>query len=463
MSLSRSVLLASAAGLLGASSAASADLPTRKAAPATQYVKLCDVGGSSGWLMPGSDTCMKLSGYVTGQVNAGNLSQQWVWFGNQVTHDSTVAGTKLGLVRGQDTWSRDAAGWTTRAVAAFDFASSTAYGPLLGHFEVFADAGNGVEPPPNQAYLNLGYLEWAGLTAGKADSFFSLISVGVTWPALFSPDRQGGNEPNLLAYTASFARGFSATLSLESQGQVGASGPGTNTQSNGVDYSQIGDLTYSGQRWPDIVGALNLKRDWGEAQASGVLHNMDVHGVDGFVLSPVGSEQKVGWAVLAGTKIKLPTLGPEDVFMVQGVYSRNAIRYSGIPVQMWGENGQVDGNGQQQFLADAYFNGLVWGTPSAWSIEAMLQHFLTPETYIFPEASVASLSWSNTGGLISPNMTSWIVGVDIGWTPVTNLNFDVDLDYQTTNQARPTAYVGLNPWVGNSSGFVGRLRITRNF
>ena len=40
---------------------------------------------------------------------------------------------------------------------------------------------------------------------------------------------------------------------------------------------------YGGQRWPDIVGALHFKQGWGEAQVSGVIHdvNVDYNGFDG--------------------------------------------------------------------------------------------------------------------------------------------------------------------------------------
>ena len=40
---------------------------------------------------------------------------------------------------------------------------------------------------------------------------------------------------------------------------------------------------YGGQRWPDIVGALHFKQGWGEAQVSGVIHdvNVDYNGWDG--------------------------------------------------------------------------------------------------------------------------------------------------------------------------------------
>ncbi|RBP15732.1 hypothetical protein DFR50_1071, partial [Roseiarcus fermentans] len=63
------------------------------------------------------------------------------------------------------------------------------------------------------------------------------------------------------------------------------------------------------------------------------------------------------------------------------------------------------------------------------------------------------------------------------WNPVTNLNFDLELMYQSTNQTKPSGFLGTvynvggaggavfapGAWEGNSSGFAGRLRITRYF
>ena len=37
-----------------------------------------------------------------------------------------------------------------------------------------------------------------------------------------------------------------------------------------------GPTTFGGERWPDIVGALHVKQGWGEAQLSGVIHNVNV-------------------------------------------------------------------------------------------------------------------------------------------------------------------------------------------
>src|ERR1700748_3293957 len=75
MTLIKSIQLGSAAGLGAAASAQAADLPTRKAAP-VEYVRVCNVGGITGWTLPGSDTCVKFSGYMTAHYIGGNLSNQ---------------------------------------------------------------------------------------------------------------------------------------------------------------------------------------------------------------------------------------------------------------------------------------------------------------------------------------------------------------------------------------------------
>ena len=240
MTLIKSTLLGSAAGILAVAGAQAADLPTHKAAPVVEYVRICNVGGITGWTLPGSDTCVKFSGYITAQFEGGNLSTQYNWasYGAvanaialtnpalaatlvQLAAASGGAATQRVLLAGSDVAGeqhlvyRDAIGWTTRANFGFDIASNTAYGPLIGHFDINANYGSGFDNTGTGLNLNTGYLTWAGITAGVAPSFFSFVGGGDNWANFFSPDRKGYNQPNLLAYTASFGGGFSATLSLE--------------------------------------------------------------------------------------------------------------------------------------------------------------------------------------------------------------------------------------------------------
>jgi Porin subfamily len=412
------------------------------------------------------------------------------------------------------TFNRPATGWTTRANFGFSFASNTAYGPLIGHFDLNSENGNGFDNTGTQTYLNTGYLTWAGITAGKAQSFYSFTGGGDNWANIFSPDQKGFNEPDLLAYTASFGGGFSATIAAQSPGTDGGSGGGTQLGGGNIGVNSLtpGSITYGGQRWPDIVGALHVKQGWGEAQISGVIHDVNVKDYNFNGTFPVSetcgilglsicnaSEGKVGWGIDAGVKWNIGWFGAGDNILVTGSYTQNAVWYSGLPDGMWGENGQVNGNGQPMYLSDAFFNPLTnsWATPRAWSVTAIVEHHFTPQFYVDLEGSVGQILWSNQGsscgsfvgcsllnvallnanngngvGAISPHATSWIVGADLGWNPVTNLNFDLELMYQGTTQAAPSGFIGTvfsngafvpGAWKGESDGFAGRFRVTRYF
>ena len=558
MTLIKGILLGSAAGIVAVASAQAADLPTRKGAPVVQYVQICNVGGIVGWTMPGSDTCLKISGYITAQFVGGNLNDEFNWgsiaqaagiptlFPGNTTTLTTVVNSIPGITPGvaaailgnaqpnqrvllgptnvpggtQNTsFFRHETGWDARVSLGLDFASNTAYGPLIGHAEVQGDLGNGLDPligqGTNSYYINQAYLTWAGVTAGKAASFYSFTGGGDNFANFFSPDQKGFNEPILMAYTASFGGGFSATLAAQSPGSNGFSGGGTDWTNSSLfaintgNFAPATTINYGGQRWPDFVGNLHVKQGWGEAQVSGVLHDVHVSatgfdntaicGVTGLIACN-GEKTQTGWGVDAGVKINLQNWwggfwGAGDDFLVTGSYTESAVWYSGLPDGMWGEDGQVNGNGQPMYISDAFFNPLTnqWSKPTAWSVAALFEHHFTPQFYVDLEGSVGGIKWSNMGGgcnilgfgcgflqavngPLSPSATSWIIGADLGWNPVTNLNFDLELMYQDTNQTRPSGFLGTvfnpgttaeffapNEWKGNSNGFQGRLRITRYF
>ena len=357
---------------------------------------------------------------------------------------------------------------------------------MIGHFDLNAESGNGFDNTGGYTYVNTGYVTWAGITAGKAQSFYSFTGGGDNWANFASPDQKGFNEPDLLAYTASFGGGFTATIAAQSPGCNGG-GPNATLGSNctlpggsgeGTDLTE-GTLHYGGQTWPDFVGALHVKQGWGEAQVSGVIHNVNVVdnaynvapfnlitgsagcGLTGLV--PCNAQHnQIGWGIDAGVKVNLPSFGAGDDALITGSYTQSAVWYSGLPDMMWGENGQVNGNGQSMYMSDAFFNPITnsWSKPTAWSVSALIEHHFTPQFYLDLEGSVGQLKWSNQGGgcsiiglagcttasfatgAISPSATTWLVGADLGWSPVTNLNFDLELMYQSTNQSAPAGFLG---------------------
>ncbi|MFX8354893.1 porin, partial [Acinetobacter baumannii] len=62
MKLVKSLLLGSAAGLIAVGGAQAADLPVK--AKAVEYVKICSLYGAGFYYIPGTDTCIKLGGYL---------------------------------------------------------------------------------------------------------------------------------------------------------------------------------------------------------------------------------------------------------------------------------------------------------------------------------------------------------------------------------------------------------------
>ena len=126
-------------------------------------------------------------------------------------------------------------------------------------------------------------MTWAGITAGKAQSFYSFTGGGDNWANFASPDQKGFNEPDLLAYTASFGGGFYGD-DRGAKRRARTAPPAAARTIGGPNYANIGVngsfnpscITYGGQKWPDFVGALHVKQGWGEAQVSGVIHNVNV-------------------------------------------------------------------------------------------------------------------------------------------------------------------------------------------
>src|SRR3979490_1532983 len=74
MKMVKSLILGSAAGLLAMGGAQAADLPVK--AKAVEYVRICSLYGAGFYYIPGTDTCIKLGGYlrVDLDINGGDYN-----------------------------------------------------------------------------------------------------------------------------------------------------------------------------------------------------------------------------------------------------------------------------------------------------------------------------------------------------------------------------------------------------
>ena len=82
MTMIKSLILGSAAGLVALSGAQAADLPVK--AKAVEYVRICSLYGAGFFYIPGTDTCIKLGGYLRVDTTFnGSPYDEPAWSGDQ--------------------------------------------------------------------------------------------------------------------------------------------------------------------------------------------------------------------------------------------------------------------------------------------------------------------------------------------------------------------------------------------
>src|SRR5262249_26785024 len=106
----KSLLLGSAAALVAVSGARAADAVIAPEPEPVEYVRVCDVYGTSFYYIPGTEICLKIGGYWSYDIGYGDL------FGS-------ISDT------GDDTWSKRA-----RFQLRVDARTETELGTLRGYF-----------------------------------------------------------------------------------------------------------------------------------------------------------------------------------------------------------------------------------------------------------------------------------------------------------------------------------------
>jgi hypothetical protein len=156
----KSLLLGTAAGFVALTGANAADLPL---AEPVEYVRICDTYGKGYFYIPGTDTCLKVSGYV--RVEA------YVDFNDDAYDYSTSPAVYVpGDFAGFE--GDDALTWFARGDVRFDARSETEWGTLRSFIELRAtkNGRSGWSTDAEQAFI-----QFAGFTIGRAQSFFDFV------------------------------------------------------------------------------------------------------------------------------------------------------------------------------------------------------------------------------------------------------------------------------------------------
>jgi Porin subfamily len=470
MKLIKSLLLGTAAGFVATAGAQAADLPSKKAAPAN-YVQICPQSYGAGFfVIPGTDTCLRVLGRVRAEYLVGDRYR----------------------------YAQDAYGFRARGQIRLDARNATAYGTLrtFVNYEVTNSGGaytRGVNSTgPNATAITNGagtsginmvaaFVQFGPITAGRAQSFFDFYADALN----YGPIRGSDLPINLLAYTATFGGGFSATISLED---------GTERSQTNTAYANT--LAYGGQTMPDVVANVALTQGWGTVQLSGALHQArPLNRVPAAInpLQPYVGE-KFGFAIQGGLKLNLPMLAAGDVFWLQAAYAEGAISYLGFggagQGQTWGPNSNVgeiniiNGDG----LVDA--TGRLRQT-KGWNVTAGLLHYWTPTirqgfygsySRLENSALVANPYIATLPGFLSTS-TNQIprsvdelrLGTNLIWSPVAGLDIGVEVLYAMVDPkgrvlSSKAAALGFTAtaanaarFKGNDDAWQGRLRIQRDF
>jgi len=155
----KSLLLGSAAALVAVSGARAADAVVVAEPEPMEYVRVCDVYGTGYFYIPGTETCLRVGGYVRFDINGGDLLTTGDTYDTNARFSlqvSTASETELGTLRtyvetrfNYGNGGNDSAGIRFNAADPFDATDDT-----------------GVS-------LNFAWIQLGGFRVGKDESLFT--------------------------------------------------------------------------------------------------------------------------------------------------------------------------------------------------------------------------------------------------------------------------------------------------
>jgi hypothetical protein len=358
MKMVKSLILGSAAALVAMSGAQAADLPVK--AKAVEYVKICSLYGAGFFYIPGTDTCIKLGGYlrVDTTFNAAGVQDQPAWSGDAgqqnryrdyfstrsrlaLTVDTRTA-TEYGVVRtfGQADFQFDTLGGATFNPNTVNQSSP------VGSNNLLYTAGGGYTA------VEMGFIQFAGFTFGRSASAYATPWHG--YPGNNSSNLLGGHDTvtgvNNIQYTAQFGNGVSGTIGLDDPTVYNRTA--VFNLAYGLNATGTGGNAYAGVWAPDVVGNIRVDQAWGIFQISAAAHQVNgsydflngvavpagatgLAGAAPTALSEIGGHPDTKWggSVMAALNIKNIPTGAGDDIKVDASYAlgdtKNVISTSG--------------------------------------------------------------------------------------------------------------------------------------
>jgi hypothetical protein len=480
MKMVKSLILGSAAGLIAVSGAQAADLPVK--AKAVEYVRICSLYGAGFFYIPGTDTCIKLGGYVRIDTTFnGSIYDQPAWSGDlglgDRYRDNYASRSRMALTI--DTRTATEYG-VVRTFGQADFQFDTLGTNSSNPTVLATNLGNNLTsalPTPGNGFAAVEYvfLQFAGFTFGKSSSAYATPWNG--YPGNNSSFLIGGEDSvtgvNNIQYTAQFGNGVSATIGLDDPESFNRTA--IYNLSTPLSAVGVGGNAYAGVNMPDVVGNVRIDQAWGLFQLSGAVYEVDAsyNTLAGATLTPadtVGStalsqlsghpDTKYGGSVMAALQIKNIPTGAGDDIKFDATWAKgdtkNVISTSASSpnfLMLGGTKGQFGSNGSMAFGAttDGVYLPVAAGgdgsihLTTAYGVRGAFNHNWDPYwssslfggmgwvRYDSTAAAGYCANYYATIGVANaatstcnPNYTISMLGAVTRWTPVKNLTFSAE-------------------------------------
>ena len=242
----KSLLLGSAAALVAVSGARAADAVVIAEPEPMEYVRICDTYGTGYYYIPGTETCLKIGGYVRYDIG---IEGHTTYTARNVDPNNFDAKSLEG-----DTYYKRA-----RANLNLDARSETELGTLRSFINLnfnYDNAGNGFDGGAGTGVgVNDAFIEIAGFRLGKTDSLFTTLpgyAGNIIGDDLNVP--YGPYDTYQIIYTWTGGNGLTIAGGLEEGGRSYGSSDGNTNNGGG---HQIDDYM------PDLVAGLAWTQGWG--------------------------------------------------------------------------------------------------------------------------------------------------------------------------------------------------------
>ncbi|ANT50737.1 porin [Mesorhizobium amorphae] len=278
----KSLLLGSAAALIAVSGARAADAVVVAEPEPAEYVKICDVYGSGYFYIPGTETCLRIGGYVRYDIGMGDVGA--FTGAESVDHqDGDV----------QDTWYKNARAtfktWTGQETELGTLKTYTETRFNFGNNNRHADTTTGpFDSNPagmKSVSLNFAWIQLGGLRVGKDESAFNTF-IGYAGNVINDTlVPYGGFDTNVVQYYFDAGNGFSAVLSLEEgAGVVGTIDSYVPHVVGGVKYTQ---------GWGAITGVVAYDANYEEVAGKVRLDVTPMQNLSLFIIGGYGTDDNL--------------------------------------------------------------------------------------------------------------------------------------------------------------------------